>query len=185
MRGRGGFRATTFRCWRCLRCREIAGRDGDERGTDAGRCPAEEALGDGAAEAALAGAHAAAGLQFGVAPFAIGLAFGAGDGFAAADECGGFGEVVEGRVEGEGLGEIADEGAIVGLAGAFGERFIEAADAGGFAGAVDAGDGGLAAVVDDDETVIETAAEELGDFGVGDEAEAGGEAVYVNRATVV
>ena len=153
---------------------------------------------DGTADAALAGAHSAAGLELGVLPFAVWFERLAGDILAAAEERRGLGEIEEAGVEAEGCGEVADEGAGIGSAaldgasagrgcagaGAVFEGFVEAANAGRLAGAIYVIDGGPLMAIDSDEAIVEAAAEELRGLRVWHEAEATGEIVDGDGAAI-
>ena len=179
--------------------RHIHGRDkvldagGEDRGADGVGFPAEEELDGGAADAALARAHAAARLELRFAPSGAAADAAERDVFAAADErvVGGegfqFGAECEGPFQRGGEAAVALEGgrragarfvvaARGGEAGdlAFHDGEIESADARHFAGGVDSV--AVCWIID------AAAAEERQQFGIGHEAEAAGQ-IIAGRST--
>jgi len=157
--------------------------------------PVEEETAGGAADSSLAGAHGAAGFEFGFPGGFVLMQFGERDVFAAADDGFLIREMFEFIAEGEGflqgggeaVGSVSGAEEVSGGAWVFGgevacdlafdDGFVEAAYAGGFAGGVDVGDGGLLSFIYGDDTAGEIAAEQRRQFEIGDEEETAGEIV--------
>lgn len=159
--------------------------------------PVKEEIAGGAADSSLAGAHAAAGLEFGFSGRFVMLKLRERDVFAAADDGLIVGESFQFIAEGEGflqscgevVGSFAGAEEVSGGGGVFGgdvacdlafdDGFVEAAYAGGFAGGVDVGEACLLSVIHRDGGLIacEIAAEQGGQFQIRDEEKTAGEII--------
>src|ERR1017187_681241 len=182
-----------------LRLWSGAGQTFDASGKD-GRAdgfgfPTEQEFYRGAADTALAGAHAATGVQLGFAPSGAGAYAGQRDVFTAADQSlftrqsFQFLAQCEGAIEygGEPAVSVArrkERGGARRCAGgseprdfALQQRQFQSADSGGFARRVDALVGGLLLFVYFDAAVRQAAAEQRRHFGIRDQAESAGQVV--------
>src|ERR1700733_6727952 len=168
-------------------------RNGEERRADGGCVPTEECFRGWTADASLTWSHAASCLQLGIGPVFICSQRLVGDVLAAADDGIRLREGKQLRTQREGCLKVISKSlhflstrqqrlCLFELSrgsktsdGSCDQSGFEAGDSGGLTGSEDIADGSLLYIVDPDEAVVQRAAQQRSQLGVGHQMEAAGE----------